>query len=278
MRLHSLEIPVLDLDRAFAFYARVLEFPIVRRGEDSATFFLGDVHGGMVSLVRVPADEVGAGPGLVFFAEGGVPEKRSKLEAKGVQFLGPTETRGLGPTARFLDSEGNRLAICEPSLTVRLRFQAERPLSDLRADLKAAAVRAREVTSGVSEAQGRHQPAPGEWAITDQVGHIVDSLSSGLSISRDLAAGRQPFAGALWRESYPSDSLPAVLRAMRRAFSDADAALQDFPVSPDVRATLPHGVFGPLNCKGWVAFTLFHVGMHLGQIEAIKGSSGYPTR
>src|SRR3990172_6092504 len=114
MRLHGLEIPVSDIDRAFDFYANVLEFPIVGRfSADSALFFLGDVHGGMASLVRTERPPEVHGPRLIFGAEGGVEQARRRLEAKGVTFLGPTDHGPLGLTAHFLDSEGNRLALFE---------------------------------------------------------------------------------------------------------------------------------------------------------------------
>ena len=41
-------------------------------------------------------------------------------------------------------------------------------------------------------------------------------------------------------------------------------------------ATFDHPFFGPLNCKGWVAFQRLHDADHIGQIEQIKASAGYP--
>lgn len=278
MRLYSLEIPVQDMDRAFRFYADALGFPIIgRRGDEFASFFLGDVHGGMVSLVKSASPPGGRGPVIVFFAQGGVPSMRAQLEARGVSFLGPTEERPLGPIAYFMDSEGNRLAITEPSRTMLLRQAAERPLAELRRELEALEQRTWGILAGMNEEQGRYQPAPGQWTIIDQAGHIVDTLDSCGVLATDLAHGRQPVLNALWQESYPSESLESALMRLRHAYQDTHTWLEALPTKPNLAATLPHGVFGPLNCKGWIAFMLFHVGIHLNQIEAIKASPDYPA-
>lgn len=278
MRLHSLEIPVQDMARAFRFYAEVLGFPIIgRRGDDTASFFLGDVHGQMISLVRASPPPDGRGPTIVLFAQEGVAAMRARLEARGVRFLGPTEERPLGPFAYFLDSEGNRLALCQPSRTLLLHQQAEQPLTELRRALEALEQRTWEILAGVREEQARYRPAPGEWTIIDQMGHIIDSLDSCGVLATDLAHGRQPVLSALWREIYPSASLAAVLAEARRAYQGAYGWLEALPPSPNLEATLPHGVFGPLNCKEWIAFMLFHIGIHLNQIEAVKASPGYPA-
>jgi hypothetical protein len=41
-------------------------------------------------------------------------------------------------------------------------------------------------------------------------------------------------------------------------------------------ATFDHPFFGPLNCKGWVAFQRLDDADYIGQIEQIKASAGYP--
>lgn len=277
MRLHSIDIPVADLDRAVDFYTKILGFPLVTRSPTAAILFIGDVHGGMVTLTPAPSEEVGHGGSIVLFAEQGVPAARAELEARGLAFSGPTETAGLGPTARFLDSEGNRLAIRQPSLTARFRASGEQPLGEIRRALVAAAGRASELLVGMTEEQGRYTPAPGEWSVIDQVGHVIDSLDSGVAISLALAAGRRADESRLWRESYPAASLAAVAGDLRRAFSDMNNVLEEFPPEPNLEARLLHGVFGPLNCLDWLAFTAFHVDLHLGQIERITEERGYPA-
>ncbi len=278
MRLHGLEIPVADLDRAFRFYADVLEFPpVTRSGDASATFFLGEVHGGNVTLVKKAEPPSGAGPVIVLATDEGIEAIRARLESRDVQFLGPTSESPLGVSAAFLDSEGNRLAIFDGSITARLRGQALAPLGELRDRLGELERLCASTVAGVSEPQARHHPAPGEWTIVDQLGHIVDSLDTCGMLATELSHGRHPARGRLYSKEYPADSLDAAVQRTRRAFADAHAWLDRLPAHPNREATFPHGVFGPLNGMEWVAFMLFHVRLHLNQAEAIKKSPAFPA-
>jgi predicted enzyme related to lactoylglutathione lyase len=277
MLLQRLEIPVVDMERAFRFYADVMEFPVVARmGDGAATFFLGNVHGGMVSLVKAPGRLDGHGPVVVLATDGAIDEVRTRLEGMGVRFLGPTEHSPLGLTAYFLDSEGNRLGIFGGSVTARFREQARAPLEELEAKLREVEARTWTTLAGATEAQASHRVAPGEWSIVDQVGHIIDSLDNCGVLATRLAKGQQPPRDRLWQKEYPSGSFEAALAELRRAFADAYLWLAALPPSSDGQANLPHGVFGPLNAREWAAFMLFHVGMHVGQVDAIQKSPGYP--
>ena len=276
MRLQSLEVPVADVSRAVRFYADVLGLPpVVRMGDQAATFFLGDVHGGMVTLMRSAKPISSEGPVIVFQAEGGMDVARARLEARGVRFLG-VEHSPLGLTAYFHDSEGNRLALFDGPLSARFREQARAPLGELQARLREAEARTMAVLDGLSEAQARHIPAPGEWAIVDHVGHIIDSLDSCGRLVQELAAGQQPPRDRLWRKEYPSPSFAGALADLRRAFSEAHAWLQELPGTAS-ESSLAHGVFGELNNREWVAFMIFHVGMHAGQVKEIKSAPGFPS-
>ncbi len=277
MLLQRLEIPVADMERAFRFYKDVMGFPdVVRMGDEMAVLFLGDVHGGQVSLVKAQGPIDGNGPAVVLAAEGRMAETRSQLEGMGVQFLGATEHSPLGLTAYFLDSEGNRLGIFDGSMTARFREQARASLADLEAKLHEVEARTWAALAGVTEAQGRHRPVPGEWSIIDQTGHIVDTLDNCGVVATRLANGEQPPRDRLWRKEYPSESFETALDELRRAFADSHGWLAALPPMSGSQANLPHGVFGPLNSREWVAFMLFHVGMHVGQVEAIKKGPGYP--
>ena len=276
MRLQSLEVPVADVSRAVRFYADVLGLPpVVRMGDQAATFFLGDVHGGMVTLTRSAKPISSEGPVIVFQAEGGMDIARARLQARGVQFVG-MEHSPLGLTAYFHDSEGNRLALFDGTISARFREQARAPLGELQARLREAEARTMAVLDGLSEAQARHIPAPGEWAIVDHVGHIIDSLDSCGRLVQELAAGQQPPRDRLWRKEYPSPSFAGALADLRRAFSEAHAWLQELPGTAS-ESSLAHGVFGELNNREWVAFMIFHVGMHAGQVKEIKSAPGFPS-
>lgn len=277
VRLQSIEIPVSDIVRAGRFYADVLELPpIVRMGDQVATFFLGDVHGGMLSLVR-SANPVGdSGPVVTFQAEGGLEPSRARLEALGVQFIGGVQHSPLGLTAYFLDSEGNRLAIFDGSISLRFREQARAPLAELEERLRAVESGVWGVLESVSEGQAGYVPAIGEWPILGHVGHIIDSLDSCGLLANDLAAGRQPPRDRLWQKEYPHVSLVESREALGRSFTAAHRWLGALPEAAGTDANLAHGVFGSLNYREWVAFMLFHVGMHTGQIKEIQATPGYP--
>lgn len=275
MRLQSIEIPVADVSRAARFYADILGLPpVVRMGDQAATFFLGDVHGGMVMLVRSAKPIAAEGPAIIFQAEGGMELERARLEALGVRFTGADHSP-LGLTAYFLDSEGNRLALFDGAMSARFREQARAPLADLQARLREAETRTWAVLDGLSEGQARRVPAAGEWAIVDHVGHIIDSLDSCGQLVRELAAGLQPPRDRLWRKEYPSPSFADALAGLRRAFISAHAWLCELPEAAS-ETNLAHGVFGPLNNREWVAFMIFHVGMHAGQVKEIRSAPGFP--
>lgn len=102
---------------------------------------------------------------------------------------------------------------------------------------------------------------------------MIDTLDNCGVVAARLAKGQQPPRDRLWQKAYPSESLSAARGELGRAFADAHRWLVALPPQEGT-ANLPHGVFGPLNSREWVAFMLFHMGMHVGQVETIKKS--YP--
>ncbi|NUQ54846.1 MAG: DinB family protein [Dehalococcoidia bacterium] len=276
MRLQSIEISVADVARASRFYADVLDFPpVVRMGDTAATFFLGDVHGGMVMLVRSATPITGSGPAIVFGADGGMEAAKARLEARGVRFTN-TEHSPLGLTAYFNDTEGNRLAIFDGSRAARFREQARAPLAELQGRLGEAEACTWAALDGLSERQARHVPGDGAWTIIDHIGHVVDSLDSCGQLVNELAAGLQPARDRLWRKEYPSPSLALAREELGRAFTGAHAWMKELPPVETSTAMLPHGVFGPLNHREWVTFMLFHIAMHAGQVKEIRAAPGFP--
>lgn len=277
MRLHGIEIPVIDLDRAFRFYAEILEFPVVGRfSENSALFFLSDVHGGMVTLVRTSNPPVGQGVVLLLSAGGDIEETRARLEAKDVVFPARTKNTASGRTAHFLDSEGNRLALFESATAHQFRETAKKSNAEVRAMLDELETRLSAVHKDIGVAQVAYRSASEEWPILGQLGHIVDTLVSCGVIAHDLANGRQPPRDRLLEKEYPMDSLEAARTELKRAFSEARSRIEELPEAADGQTMLVHGVFGELNAREWVAFMLFHVRLHIGQIEDIKASPAYP--
>lgn len=274
MRLHGLEIPVADIDRAYRFYAEVMGFPVVGRfTADTATFFVNGVHDGMAELVR-GQQTAGSGPTLMFTADGGMEAARARLESAGVQFGGPTEHSPTAFVARFLDSEGNRLALYEHVLSSRFRDQAQASVADQVARLDQLEAGLIGVLADVDDATAMRRPAPGEWAIGGHVAHIADTLVNCGFIARELAAGREPPRDRLLEAEYTVESLAAVRTTVAAAFTSARESLLDIEQHPAVAPTLAHGVFGPLTPAEWLAFMAFHVGMHVQEISEIKNAIG----
>jgi len=307
MRVHGIEIPVHDMDRAYTFYRDVLRFPVIGRfGEDLSMFFLSDVHGGMAMLTRSEGPPDGGGPRLILTADG-VDGVRAGLEAMGVTFLGGTDHSPLGSTAHFLDSEGNRLVLFDNAITQLLREQARASNAKLASTLDARKQTLLAALSGLSEHDATSRPAPDEWPILGHVAHVVDTLDScgviardlahvvdtldscgviardlahvvdtldscGV-IARDLADGREPPRDSLLRPEYALETLASGRRELERALIGAKGWLRELPDAVDGDARLVHGVFGGLSAREWAAFMLFHIGLHTDQIRAITSAN-----
>lgn len=274
MRLHGIEIPVTDMDRAYNFYRDVLQFPVVGRfGDGLAMFLLGGVHGGMALLVPSEAPAAGAGPRLILTADG-IDRVRTDLEGQGVTFLGGTDHSPLGMTARFLDSEGNQLVLFDNTITARFREQARMPNGDLAAALAECERKLLAGLDGLDETAASARPAPEEWSVLGHIAHVVDSLDSCGVIARDLEAGREPPHDRLLRKEYDVATLAASRAELVRAFAGAQRWMLDLGSAGEGGGTLVHGVFGGMNSREWAAFLLFHIGMHTSQIEAIRSAAG----
>ena len=278
MRLHGIEIPVVNLDRAYKFYSEIIEFPVIGRfTENSAMFFLNDPHGGMVTLVQGANSPHGEGTALVLSAEGDIEATRARLESRGAIFLGPTSAGLLGQTAEFLDSEGNRLALFDSAITAQFRETAEKPNLEICAALDKLEAQLSAALDDVGAEQAAFRSAPGEWSILGQIGHIVDQLESCGVIAHELAKGRPPPRDRGLEAEYPTESVEAARVEATRAFDEARRWVKELPEAVEPKASLMHGVFGDLGAREWVAFLLFHVNMHIGQIGEIKTKPAYPV-
>ncbi len=272
MRMHGIEIPVHDMDRAYLFYRDILRFPAIGRfGGDLSMFFLSDVHGGMAMLIRSEGPPDGRGSRLILTADG-IDRERAELEAMGVTFLGGTDHSPLGSTAHFLDSEGNRLVLFDNTITQLLREQAHASNAVLASALDARQATLLATLSGLSEHDAASRPAPDEWPILGHVAHVVDTLDSCGVIARDLAVGRQPPRDLLLRREYALETLASGRSELERAFMGAQGWLRELP-DADGDARLVHGVFGGLSAREWAAFMLFHIGLHTDQIRAITSTN-----
>jgi len=108
-----MDIPVVDVPRAAAFYAAVLGVPVHQDTYDGTPFAVlhhEDGNGG--SLIPRP-DEVGRGGILVYFnVDGRIRAAVREATARGGQVL--SDVHPIGPhgfRAIVVDSEGNRIAL-----------------------------------------------------------------------------------------------------------------------------------------------------------------------
>jgi predicted enzyme related to lactoylglutathione lyase len=119
------DIPVLDLDRAIAFYSAVLGQPVTREGGPGFAFGLfphaGDGSGAGGCLVS-PGDgntPSKAGPLVYLNAGGRLEEAVQAVTTHGGQVLQAIHPIGPhGSRAIVLDSEGNRIALHTPPTEV----------------------------------------------------------------------------------------------------------------------------------------------------------------
>lgn len=109
------DVQVIDLDRAVAFYSEMLGFSCRRKEADWAAIEIGDaeihlyLHAGVTSGIEFYVDDL--------------DESVTTLKSKGIELIVDREQKNLvkvedsgiiefpwGRTAFFADSEGNRLA------------------------------------------------------------------------------------------------------------------------------------------------------------------------
>jgi hypothetical protein len=100
------------------------------------------------------------------------------------------------------------------------------------------------------------------------VARIVASLVRGV-----VPEGQRALGSHIPDEGQP---LAALIERLRAARADLLTRVRGWPASPDLAATFEHPFFGPLNCKGWMAFQRLHDADHIGPLEQIKAAPGYP--
>ena len=135
------------------------------------------------------------------------------------------------------------------------------------------------ILDGVSEEQAAFRPAPDQWSIADVLRHVIAAEEGVALIVESLARGVAPEGQRALGSHIPDEGQPlaALIERLRAARRDLLAQVRGWPASPDLAATFEHPFFGPLNCKGWVAFQRLHDADHIGQLEQIKAAQGYPT-
>ena len=118
-RVVWVDIPVVDLDRAIAFYAAVLGTPVTREasaGEGDGAFGLFAHSGSDVAGCLYVADERNGpsprGPLVYLNVDGRLAAAERAVAEHGGRVLHPAHAIGAhGHRAIVLDSEGNRIAL-----------------------------------------------------------------------------------------------------------------------------------------------------------------------
>lgn len=131
---------------------------------------------------------------------------------------------------------------------------------------------------GLSEEQAAFRPAPDRWSIADVVRHVTAAEESVASVVDSLAGGAAPegrrTTGSQTAEE--GEPLAALVERLRAARVDLLERVRGWPASSDLTVKFEHPFFGLLDCKAWVAFQRVHDLDHIGQIEQVKASEGYP--
>jgi predicted enzyme related to lactoylglutathione lyase len=115
------DIPVIDLDRARAFYSAVLQADIpLMPGMEGVAFLPGDPQSDEVTgdLVKSENAEPGAGGVTIYLDSKGDPEGMiERAVAAGGQVAMPVSDMGemVGFIGFFIDSEGNRIGVHAPA-------------------------------------------------------------------------------------------------------------------------------------------------------------------
>lgn len=131
---------------------------------------------------------------------------------------------------------------------------------------------------GLTDAQARWHPAPGEWSVIDTTRHLVVWTDGVVDLCEALVrGGTLPVlrGGDLGATEY------ADLADARRALILTSLRVAGFVTSEesslDLGRTREHAMFGPLNVKAWLLFLRLHDTDHLGQVQAIKQAAGFPS-
>ncbi len=118
-RIVWVDIPVLELERAIAFYSAVLGSPVTKEGGPGFVFGLlahsGNDVGGCLYSPGADNSPSKVGPLIYLNAEGRLAQAVQAVTAQGGQVLQPVHQIGPhGFRAIVLDSEGNRVALHAP--------------------------------------------------------------------------------------------------------------------------------------------------------------------
>mgnify|MGYP001591094593 CR=1 FL=1 len=154
--------------------------------------------------------------------------------------------------------------------------QAEKlSVAEIWAKVEASFVELSQSVSGnITPAQLTFKPGPEEWSIVEVMSHLLSSNINTCRTVVALARGKE-----LSRDTGERGSLSAADDFLTLVAVNREAVIhsvRELPESLELEPTLPHGMFGPLNCKAWLLFIRLHNLDHASQVKKNRQQQNYP--
>jgi len=157
-----------------------------------------------------------------------------------------------------------------------VRHQASKSAGDLLALIDRAEGWIERSLEGVSEAQARFCPAPGEWCICEVLHHVRAAMHGNARIVEALIAGEEAdLKGIEPVVKLGTETLAELREGVARSFDELRAAVRAIPEGAAPGATAGHPFFGDLTWKEWAAFSYVHARDHADQIEKVKAADAF---
>ena len=135
----------------------------------------------------------------------------------------------------------------------------------------------------VSAEQAAWKPGPEDWSVEEVAQHVLDGSHRNQDMIRSLSVGQDPSLGpqgigaidpAQRAAEFDWPSLVDALRDDSRLLANV---IDGLPEPPAWQPRPAHPFFGPLHSRGWFMFQRVHDLDHVGQVNAIKETEGYPA-
>ena len=130
----------------------------------------------------------------------------------------------------------------------------------------------RDEVLGLSREQSQFSPGDDQWSIDEVCRHMANAMGGTARLSLVLAAGHVPeLAGRIkmgLMDDDPGD-FGVVTQNVHQAFRAMAQATERQREECDLECVVPHPWFGDQNSRGWVAFNLVHMMVHVNQIHAV---------
>jgi len=115
------------------------------------------------------------------------------------------------------------------------------------------------------------------WGILEVTEHLTTWTENVLGMAQAMSQGG---TGEKLPVGYIEPDLDMPITEARRRLTDVSMQLSQFMASAEadanLDATVEHGLFGPLNIRGWVLFQRIHDVDHVNQVTALKTAEGFP--